>query len=75
METSGDQLDIKTSLFQCISATDCPVCVIFFRGTHIVRNNFGSIFNYIYFRGLGLRVMVWVMVRARVWVGVVLWSW
>ena len=25
-----------------------PGRLIFFRGTHIVRNNFGSIFNYIF---------------------------
>ena len=30
------------------SSLDRPGCVIFFRGTHNVRNNFGSIFNYIF---------------------------
>ena len=69
------------------TARGCTAGVIFFRGTHIVRNNFGSIFNYNIFRGLGLRIRVRVMVRARVsvWVrvgvvvgvrvSVVLWSW
>ncbi len=49
----------------------------FFFGVRIkVRNNFGSIFNYI-LRGLGLKIRVWVMIRAsvRVGVSVVLWSW
>ena len=51
--------------------------VIFFRGTHKVRDNFSSIFNYL-FRGLGLRIRVRVWVMIRVWVSVrvsvVLWS-
>ena len=47
--------------------------VIFFRGTHKVRDNFRSVFNYL-FRGLGLRIRVRVWVTIRVRVSVVLWS-
>ena len=52
----------------------CPESVIFIRGTQIL-DIFGG-FSNIYVRGLGLRVIFWVMVSVTVWVrvSVVLWS-
>ena len=41
---SAPETDIRTAIKRIL----CAVRVIFFRGTHKVRNNFRSIFNYLF---------------------------
>ena len=60
----------------------CPPAASFFSGVRIRLGTILGRFSIIYFRGLGLRIRVWVGVRVTVWVrvmvgvtvSVVLWS-
>ena len=76
---------IKNLRLEVAAKVNNDPCTSFVFGVRIMLGTILGRFSIIYFRGLGLRimVMVWVMVRARVrvWarvgvrVSVVLWSW